>query len=313
MSLEIANAVSKYTKDLDALERQIRDKDITKEDADRRRKELTNRLEDRLKAIEDMAEAWAANLDESIENLELNLGDNLKLNIEPSEPKKKRLKKEHNGLVLMIGSNTLRGNNPASGLTNLELYEGAWAPGTGTSSSTFGLTFSRERRLGRSPIWARSGLGFTAYTYDFGQSELMINSPTGPSFDLVPSSLELRRSELTMTYFEVPLALVINPSRRGKGLNLAMGGFVGIRLGGQSKMVYRSQGMGRVNESTDGNFYGSLFSYGLQAELGIRHFTVGIRQNFNQAFNLADLPTNLPVENQPNFYNASLFASVRLF
>ena len=66
MSLEIANAVSKYTKDLDALERQIRDKDITKEDADRRRKELTNRLEDRLKAIEDMAEAWAANLDESI-------------------------------------------------------------------------------------------------------------------------------------------------------------------------------------------------------------------------------------------------------
>ena len=313
MSAEIAAAITEYSRDMAALQKQIADKDISKEDAERRRKELSKRLEDRLEAIEEMAEAWADNLEESIENLELNLGDNLKLNIEPSEPKKKRLKKEHNGLVLMIGSNTLRGNNPASGLTNLELYEGAWAPGTGTSSSTFGLSFSRERRLGRSPIWARSGLGFTAYTYDFGQSELIINAPTGSSFDLVPSSLELRRSELTMTYFEVPLALVINPSRRGKGLNLAMGGFFGIRLGGQSKMVYRSQGMGRVNESTDGNFYGSLFSYGLQAELGIRHFTVGIRQNFNQAFNLADLPTNLPVENQPNFYNASLFASVRFF
>jgi hypothetical protein len=313
MSAEIAAAITEYSRDMAALQKQIADKDISKEDAERRRKELSKRLEDRHEAIEEMAEAWADNLEESIENLELNLGDNLKLNIEPSEPKKKRLKKEHNGLVIMIGSNTLRGNNPASGLTNLELYEGAWAPGTGTSSSTFGLTFSRERRLGRSPIWARSGLGFTAYTYDFGQSELMINSPTGPSFDVLPYSLGLRRSNLTMTYFEVPMALVINPSRRGKGLNLAMGGFVGIRMGGQSQMVYRSQGMGRVTQSTTGNFYGGLFSYGLQAELGIRQFTVGIRQNFNQAFNLADLPTNLPVENQPNFYNASLFASVRLF
>jgi len=312
MSAEIAAAITEYSKDMAALQKQIEDKDISKEDADRRRKELTNRLEDRLKAIEDMAEAWASNLDESIENLELNLGDNLKLNIEPSQPKKKRLKKEHNGLVLMIGSNTLRGNNPANGLTSPEPYEGAWAPGDGTSS-TFGLSFSRERRLGRSPIWARSGLGFTAYTYDFGQSELNINSPTGSSFDVVPSSLSLRRSNLTMTYFEVPLALVINPSRRGKGLNLSMGGFVGIRMGGQSQMVYRSQGMGRVNESTNGNFYGSLFSYGLQTELGIRQFTVGLRQNFNQAFNLADLPANLPIENQPNFYNASLFASVRFF
>ena len=312
MSAEIAAAIIEYSKDLAALQRQIRDKDITKEDADRRRKELTNRLNERMEAIASMAEAWAERLDENIDHMEFHLGDNLKLGVEPSAPKKKRLKKEHSGLVLMIGSNTLRGNNPADGLTSPEPYEGAWAPGSGTSS-TFGLSFSRERRLGRSPIWARSGLGFTAYTYDFGQSELNINSPTGPSFDLVPSSLALRRSSLTMTCFEVPLALVINPSRRGKGLNLSMGGFVGIRMGGQSQMVYRSQGMGRVNESTNGNFYGSLFSYGLQTELGIRQFTVGLRQNFNQAFNLADLPANLPIENQPNFYNASLFASVRFF
>jgi hypothetical protein len=312
MSAEIAAAIIEYSKDLAALQRQIRDKDITKEDADRRRKELTNRLDERMEAIASMAEAWAERLDENIDHMEFHLGDNLKLDVEPSQPKWKRIKKEHSGLVLMVGSNTLRGNNPANGLTSPEPYEGAWAPGDGTSS-TFGLSFSRERRLGRSPIWARSGLGFTAYTYDFGQSELNINSPTGSSFDVVPSSLSLRRSSLTMTYFEVPLALVINPSRRGKGLNLSMGGFVGIRMGGQSQMVYRSQGMGRVNESTNGNFYGSLFSYGLQTELGIRQFTVGLRQNFNQAFNLADLPANLPIENQPNFYNASLFASVRFF
>lgn len=312
MSIEIAAAITEYSRDMAALQKQIEDKDISKEDAERRRKELSKRLEDRLEAIEEMAEAWADNLEESIESLELNLGDNLKLNIEPSEPKKKKFKKKSSGLVLMIGTNSLRTNNPTTGLTSYEPYEGVWAPGAGTSS-TFGLTFSRQRRLGRSPIWARSGLGFTTYTYDFGQSELIINSPTGPSFDLLPSSLGLRRSNLSMTYFEVPMALVINSSRRGKGLNLAMGGFVGIRLVGQSQMVYRSQGMGRVTHSTTGNFYGSLFSYGLQAELGIRRFTVGLRQNFNQAFNLAALPANLPLENQPNFYNASLFATVRFF
>jgi len=130
---------------------------------------------------------------------------------------------------------------------------------------------------------------------------------------LVPSNIELRRSNLSMTYFEIPLSLVINPSRRGNGLSLSAGGFTGIRLGGTRQIVYRSEGMGRVTENTSGNFYGSLFSYGLQAELGYRRYTVGARQNFNKPFNEAILPANLSSDSQPNFYNASVFATVRLF
>ena len=116
-----------------------------------------------------------------------------------------------------------------------------------------------------------------------------------------------------MTYFELPLALVINPSRRGKGLSLSAGGFAGIRLGGTRQIVYRSEGMGRVTENTSGNFYGGLFSYGLQAELGYRRYSVGARQNFNKPFNEAVLPANLPSDSQPNFFNASVYATVRLF
>jgi hypothetical protein len=129
----------------------------------------------------------------------------------------------------------------------------------------------------------------------------------------VPSNIELRRSNLSMTYFEIPLSLVINPSRRGKGLSVSAGGFAGIRLGGTRQIVYRSEGMGRVVQNTSGNFYGSLFSYGLQAELGFRRYTIGARQNFNKPFNSAVLPANLSSDSQPNFYNASVFATVRLF
>ncbi len=74
-------------------------------------------------------------------------------------------------------------------------------------------------------------------------------------------------------------------------------------------MVYRSEGMGRVTETTNGNFYGSLFSYGLQAELGFRRFTLGVRQNFNEPFVVPATWSSTP----PQFYNASVFATVCLF
>lgn len=310
MSAEIAAAISEYSKDMAALQKQIADKDISKEDAERRRKELSKRLEDRLEAIEEMAEAWADNLEESIENLELNLGDNLKLNIEPTEPKKKKLKKQIDGMVLLLGTNQLLG--APIGSNSNEVYSGYWSP-RGAMASTFGLYFTSQGRLGRSPLWARSGWGFTSYTYDFGQNLLQFDPPTGGAYELVPSNIELRRSNLSMTYFEIPLSLVINPSRRGNGLSLSAGGFTGIRLGGTRQIVYRSEGMGRVTENTSGNFYGSLFSYGLQAELGFRRYSIGARQNFNKPFNEAILPANLSSDSQPNFYNASVFATVRLF
>lgn len=311
MSAEIAAAITEYSRDMAALQKQIEDKDISKEDAERRRKELSKRLEDRLEAIEEMAEAWADNLEESIENLELNLGDNLKLNIEPTKPKKKKFKKKLNGLVVLVGTNTLV-NSPSTDFTSVDGYTGSWSP-EGAMASTFGLHFTNQGRLGRSPLWARSGWGFTAYTYDFGQNLLQFDPPTGGTYEVVSSNVDLRRSNLTMTYFEVPLSLVINPSRRGKGLSLSAGGFAGIRLGGTRQIVYRSEGMGRVTQNTNGNFYGSLFSYGLQAELGYRRYTVGLRQNLNKPFNEAVLPANLSSDSQPNFYNASLFATVRFF
>jgi flagellar motility protein MotE (MotC chaperone) len=310
MSTEIAAAITEYSRDMAALQKQIADKDISKEDAERRRKELSKRLEDRLEAIEEMAEAWADNLEESIENLELNLGEDLTLNIKPSGPKKKKFKKKIDGLVMLIGTNQLVG--APIGSNSNDVYSGNWSP-EGAMASTFGLYFTNQGRLGRSPLWARSGWGFTAYTYDFGQNLLQFDPPTGGSYELVPSNVDLRRSNLSMTYFELPLSLVINPSRRGKGLSLSAGGFAGIRLGGTRQIVYRSEGMGRVTQNTNGNFYGSLFSYGFQAELGYRRYTVGLRQNLNKPFNEAVLPANIPADSQPNFYNASAFATVRLF
>lgn len=312
MSREIAAAIAEFSKDMASLEKQILDKDISKEDADRRRKELAKRLEDRLEAIGDMAEAWSENLGQTIKNLELNLSDNLKLNIEPRDRiKKKRYKKKIDGLVMLVGTNSLL-NSPVASATSPDLYAGPWSP-QGARSSTFGLYFTDQRRVGRSPLWFRSGWGITNYQYDFGQSVLQFNLPTGASYDLVASNVELRRSHLTMSYFEVPLAVVINPSRRGKGLNISAGGFAGIRLGGTRQVVYRSEGMGRVVENTSGNFYGGLFSYGLQAELGYRRYTVGLRQNLNRPFNEALLPSNMTSATVPNFYNASVFATVRFF
>lgn len=38
-----------------------------------------------------------------------------------------------------------------------------------------------------------------------------------------------------------------------------------------------------------------------------------LRQNLNKPFNEAVLPANLSSDSQPNFYNASLFATVRFF
>jgi hypothetical protein len=311
MSTEIAAAITEYSRDMAALQKQIADKDISKEDAERRRKELSKRLEDRLEAIEEMAEAWADNLEESIENLELNLGEDLTLNIKPSEPKKKKFKKKLDGLVMLVGTNTLL-TAPTTDLLSTDPYSGLWHPAS-ARSSTFGLYVTNQRRLGRTPLWIRSGLGFTSYTYDFGQNVLQLDPPSGSGYQVIPATVDLRRSNLSMSYFEVPISFVIDPSRRAKGLSASVGGFTGIRMGGTRHVVYRADGMGRVTENTTGNFYGSLFSYGLQAELGFKRFTVGVRQNFNKPFNEAALPANISADSQPNFYNASVFATACLF
>jgi flagellar motility protein MotE (MotC chaperone) len=307
MSAEIAAAISEYTKDMAALEKQIRDKDISKEDAERRRKELSDRLEARLEAIEEMAEAWADNLEESIENLELNLGDNLKLNIEPSKPKK-TFKKKIDGVVVLIGTNQLIGS--PIGSSSSGTYEGDWNP-TGSRPSTIGVYDVEQRRLGRTPLWYRAGWGPTFYTYDFGQNILEFDASTSGSYGLVPSTVNLRQSTLTMTYFELQNSLVINPSRLGKGLSLSAGLNLGFRLGGSRQLVYRAEGVGRVTENMNANFYGQPLIFGWQVELGYRSYTVGARYNVTPPF--TKLPTNVSTGNSSNFYNASAFASVRLF
>jgi hypothetical protein len=114
-----------------------------------------------------------------------------------------------------------------------------------------------------------------------------------------------------MTYFELQNSLVINPSRLGKGPSLTAGFNLAGRLGGLRQLVYRAEGMGRVTENMNANFYGTPWLLGWHVELGYRWYSIGARHNFTPVF--TRLPTNLSTGTVSNFYNASVFATARLF
>jgi hypothetical protein len=62
---------------------------------------------------------------------------------------KKKFKKKINGLVLLVGTNTLL-TTPTTDLVAADPYSGLWHP-AGANSATFGLHFTNQWRLNKTP------------------------------------------------------------------------------------------------------------------------------------------------------------------
>jgi hypothetical protein len=235
---------------------------------------------------EEMLESTSENptFEDEVANLNLEPGTiDFSGNPVKVKPWKKR-KFTGSGLTLGIGNRLMALD------VNQEFVPSDWLPETGDVGVVTWDLFFQQRRLGRSPLWIRSGLTWDFYTVDFG-------TQTYITTDLVPGmngiylvedpANTFRNSSLSTSYLTLPLWLYVNSSRTGrKGFSAAAGLYGGIRMGSATRgLRYMDNNNGWTRERVSSRFYTNPISAGVQFRLGYKKWHFTARQSVTPLFN----------------------------
>ena len=261
-----------FTEDLEALEQQIQDKDITVEDAERRRKEIVKAYQDDVK---EMTKPLASKKllqdvlpDEVLDDAEtpdvvggMNFGLPLSVLIEP----------------FGFAGAPVVASTP---FARPEFYE----------NRSFEWGFWSQRRLGQSSFWFRSGLNFSSVGLNLGDQMMAVAAiqPEGPailSVTPVTGYEVLDYSKLRSNYLELPYSIVYNGSETGgNGLSLSLGLYAGIRMNSSNDIRYTAE-YGDVEMSIDQNYVVNRWRYGLNSEVSYGMMYVNGRLDMSPYFN----------------------------
>lgn len=158
----------------------------------------------------------------------------------------------------------------------------------GWGSWNVGLNWMAAQRISKGFYWD-FGIGFQFYNFKFEnrdyqavRGEEMIDFIQRTDVDGFKSKLS--SSYLTaMTMFELDFGKMNDNGRRG--LRIAAGPYVGYRLGGQSKYVFRDlEGSGRRKDKEDTGLYLENLRYGIRGELGVGRIKFFTTYDLNNLF-----------------------------
>ncbi len=111
------------------------------------------------------------------------------------------------------------------------------------------------------------GLNFSWYNFMLDNNNVWIKGAN--EVELLPSSKNLKKSKLTVSYIDVPFVPYL-AFKKGKFIDyIGFGGYVGYRLGSHTK-TKTSDGGKKDHEYN--NFYLNDFRYGLTFQLGMHNF-----------------------------------------
>ena len=94
------------------------------------------------------------------------------------------------------------------------------------------------------------------------------------------------KSKLSASYLNAMTLLKANLGKdKDKGFSLAVGPYIGYRLGGRSKFVYEDTKAQELKEKINTGLYLENLRYGLRGEVGIgKHLTFFSTYDFNELF-----------------------------
>ncbi|GMQ24782.1 hypothetical protein Aoki45_14640 [Algoriphagus sp. oki45] len=168
----------------------------------------------------------------------------------------------------------------------------------GWGSWQVGLNWMASQRISKGFHW-NFGIGFQWYNFKFEnrdfqavRGEDMIEFAQRTDVDGFKSKISA--SYLTaMTLLELDFGKM-NDSKRG--LSLAVGPYVGYRLGGQSKYVYEELGgSGRKKDKEATGLYLENLRYGLRGELGVGRIKFFTTYDLNELFQEGKGPALNPI------------------
>lgn len=150
------------------------------------------------------------------------------------------------------------------------------------SSVQFRATFGFKQKLGgeRSPLLLVSGWSIVSNTFRFKGDGMITkaldaNGTYTTTFAANENFSEVRNNSWTLAYFEVPLLLQLDGSKKGqvdKNLSLSAGLYGGIRLSSVAQVRGSDIEGDRLILRQNGNYNSALFRYGMQAQLGYKAF-----------------------------------------
>ena len=105
--------------------------------------------------------------------------------------------------------------------------------------------------------------------------------------ETAPAALQIDKSQLYYSTLNLPAMVEFKllDRREHRTLTLGVGGFGGYRLGGNTKLQYKTAGSDYDHEDVlSGGFHLNNWQYGLQGEIGFSVLRVVVKYNLNEMF-----------------------------
>ena len=167
----------------------------------------------------------------------------------------------------------------------------------GWGSWNVGLNWMGSQRLSDRLRW-NFGLGFQWYNFKFENRDIQAVRGQDQIGFVERTDVTGVKSKLSASYLTAMTLLKANLGKdKDKGLSLAVGPYIGYRLGGRSKFVYEESGraVDRTEKINTGLYLQNL-RYGFRGEVGIgKHLTFFSTYDLNELFQEGKGPALNPI------------------
>jgi hypothetical protein len=167
----------------------------------------------------------------------------------------------------------------------------------GWGSWNVGLNWMGSQRLSDRLRW-NFGLGFQWYNFKFENRDIQAVRGQDQIGFVERTDVTGVKSKLSASYLTAMTLLKANLGKdKDKGLSLAVGPYIGYRLGGRSKFVYEESGRAADRtEKINTGLYLENLRYGFRGEVGIgKHLTFFSTYDLNELFQEGKGPSLNPI------------------
>ena len=167
----------------------------------------------------------------------------------------------------------------------------------GWGSWNVGLNWMGSQRLSDRLRW-NFGLGFQWYNFKFENRDIQAVRGRDQIGFVERTDVTGVKSKLSASYLTAMTLLKANLGKdKDKGLSLAVGPYIGYRLGGRSKFVYEESGRAADRtEKINTGLYLENLRYGFRGEVGIgKHLTFFSTYDLNELFQEGKGPALNPI------------------
>ncbi|MCH7403622.1 outer membrane beta-barrel protein [Belliella kenyensis] len=207
---------------------------------------------------------------------------NTKVKVESTERKKKKEPAFKTDFNIDLGINSYLnadGDFPSSADPFATKGWGSW---------NVGLNWMASQRISKGFYWD-FGLGFQWYNFKFENRDFQAVRGVDEIEFIQRTDVNGFKSKISASYLTAQTLLKLDFGRMNdnghKGLRIAAGPYIGYRLGGRSKYVYREfDGGGRRKEKLNTGTFLNNYRYGLRGELGVGRLNFFTTYDLNTLF-----------------------------